>query len=111
VVMDHGRKVFDGNWRDTPTSRGVVEIEVDRHDDALRHAIDLGLVIGPAPTSQDTPSRRWRLAETATVAELNARLIANGHAVARIGLLRPQLEDLYLSLRDSTQGNLAEAAA
>ncbi|MEM1207718.1 MAG: ABC transporter ATP-binding protein [Planctomycetota bacterium] len=111
VVMDHGRKVFDGNWRDTPTSRGVVEIEVDRHDAALRCAIDLALVIGPAPTAQDTGAHRWRLAENATVAELNARLIAAGHAVARIGLLRPQLEDLYLSLRDSTHGNVAEAAA
>ncbi|MEM6333913.1 MAG: ABC transporter ATP-binding protein [Planctomycetota bacterium] len=113
VVMDHGHKVFDGQWRDAPTFQGVVELEVDRPTQALEHAKTQALVTDPAPQHQtaippnhQTPAR-WQLAPTATPADLNAALVAAGFAVQRIGLLKPQLEDLYLSLRASAKKNTA----
>ena len=118
VVMDHGHKVFDGKWRDAPTFQGVVELEVDRPDQALEHAKTKGLVTDPTPqpdhhiaqSQNRTIAARWQLAPTATPADLNAALVAAGFAVHRIGLLKPQLEDLYLSLRASAQPGAASPA-
>jgi len=113
VVMDQGHKVFDGRWRDAPVARGVLEVEVDRPGDALRLAVERGLVTGegPMPETSGEATRRWHLAEGRTPAELNAALVGAGFAVERIGLFRPQLEDLYLSLSGKPRESAGEAAA
>jgi len=111
VVMDHGHKVFDGRWRDAPVMRGVVEVEVDRHDAALRLATERRLVTGeaPSPEGQRDAARRWQLVEACSPGELNAALVEAGFVVDRLGLFRPQLEDLYLSLSRKRQDADEEA--
>mgnify|MGYP006425587819 CR=1 FL=1 len=99
VVFDHGRKIFDGAWREAAGFDRLVQLVVDRPLAALAHARTAGLVEDEAPSPPSLDVRRWKLAKHVTPAALNRGLLHAGFEVHEIAPVRPRLEDLYLNLR------------
>lgn len=111
VVLDRGRKVYDGSWRAAPGFERLVEVALDRPAEALRFATQRGLVESDAAVTREAAeagTARWKLAEAVEASAVNRALVEAGFEVQAIAAVRPRLEDLYLALRE---GRGVEAAA
>ena len=94
VIMNQGRKIFDGRWADLGAERRQVRFEVD---DWPRAAALLGesagvSVVGPGVLALD---------DGCATADLVARLVQGGVRVSAVEPQRRNLEQIYLAL---TQG-------
>ena len=91
VILNQGRKIFDGRWADLATDRRQVRLEVD---DWPRAAVLLGAsagvsVVGPGLIA---------LEEKCETADLVARLVGGGVRVSAVEPQRRNLEQIYLAL-------------
>ena len=91
VILNQGRKIFDGRWADLATDRRQVRLEVD---DWPRAAALLGesagvSVVGPGVIA---------LEEKCATADLVARLVGGGVRVSAVEPQRRNLEQIYLAM-------------
>ena len=94
VILNQGRKIFDGRWADLATDRRQVRLEVD---DWPRAAALLGesaggSVVGPGVIA---------LEEKCATADLVARLVNAGVRVSAVEPQRRNLEQIYLAMTHS----------
>ena len=90
AVMQEGRLLFAGNWRDFGVARQWVRVKVDRQADAETGLREAGLV------DQFEVDGRGRLAQTATVPAVAQWLVAHGFEVQAVHAIERTLEDFYL---------------
>ncbi len=91
VILNQGRKIFDGRWADLGAERRQVRFEVD---DWPRAAVLLGesagvSVVGPGVLALD---------DGCATADLVARLVRGGVRVSAVEPQRRNLEQIYLAL-------------
>jgi len=91
VILNQGRKIFDGRWADLAVDRRQVRLEVDDWDRAQTLFAPVGgvRVEGVGMISLD---------ENCDIADLVARLVHGGVRVRAVEPLRKNLEQIYLSL-------------
>jgi ABC-2 type transport system ATP-binding protein len=120
VVIDHGRTVASGTLADLKASVGRDLIEVVVSDPSRLDAV--GRVLARGCTTEDVPrldrtGRRVSVPTTAGTAELAAviaALDAAAIAVDEIGVRRPTLDEVFLTLtgeRPATAGRPTEKAS
>ena len=109
VVIDHGRVIAEGTSDQLKAGVGADRIEVVLHDDTqVSSAVTALAAIGTADPTVETGQRRITVpvAGGATVLiEAVRALDAAGVGIDDIGLRRPTLDDVFLSLT----GHVAEA--
>ena len=91
VILNQGRKIFDGRWADLAVDRRQVRLEVD---DWGRAQASLSEVGGVRFESVGMIS----LDEHIEIADLVARLVQGGVRVSAVEPVRRSLEQIYLSL-------------
>jgi ABC-2 type transport system ATP-binding protein len=91
VILNQGRKVFDGRWADLAGDQRRVRFEVD---DWKKAAVLLGTVPNVLVGAEGYVS----LGESAVVADLVARLVQGGVRVSAVEPQRRSLEEIYLSI-------------
>jgi ABC-2 type transport system ATP-binding protein len=91
VILNQGRKIFDGRWADLAVDRRRVRLDVDDWDraKALLSEAEGVLVEGVGMISLD---------ENCEIADLVARLVHGGVRVSAVEPQRRSLEQIYLSL-------------
>ena len=93
VILNQGRKIFDGRWADLGAERRQVRFEVD---DWPRAVVLLGesvRVIGPGVVALD---------DGCATADLVARLVQGGVRVSAVEPERRNLEQIYLALTQNS---------
>ena len=91
VILNQGRKIFDGRWADLATDRRQVRLEVD---DWPRAAALLGESAGVSVVEPGVIA----LEETCATADLVARLVNAGVRVSAVEPQRRNLEQIYLAM-------------
>jgi len=91
VILNQGRKVFDGRWADLGGDQRRVRFAVD--DWAKAAAI-----LGTVPNVMVGELGSVSLGENAAVADLVARLVQGGVRISAVEPQRRNLEELYLSI-------------
>jgi len=91
VILNQGRKIFDGRWADLAVDRRQVRLTVDDWDRAQGLLTESGgvRIEGAGMISLD---------DQCEVADLVARLVHGGLRVSAVEPLRRNLEQIYLSL-------------
>ena len=92
VILNQGRKIFDGRWADLGSERRHVRFEVDDWPRAVRLLGESGRVVTPGVIA---------LHDDCATADLVARLVQGGVRVSAVESERRSLEQIYLAL---TQG-------
>ena len=100
-VRETGRLIYTGDWKAERPATPRVKVVTDRPLEALLAARASG-VLADGAISNEVPAsamgdQPWPLADTATPADLNRILVTAGFAVHELRLVRPTLEDFYLS--------------
>jgi ABC-2 type transport system ATP-binding protein len=93
VILNHGRKVFDGRWADLASDEQHFRLNVDDWAKAAA-------ALGPGATVLDPGL--IALAKDADVADLIARLVQAGVRVRGVEPVRRSLEQIYLETTQST---------
>ena len=91
VILNQGRKIFDGRWADLATDRRQVRLEVD---DWPRAAALLGESAGVSVIGEGVIA----LEEKCATADLVARLVQAGVRVSAVEPQRRNLEQIYLAM-------------
>ncbi len=91
VILNQGRKIFDGRWADLATDKRQVRFEVD---DWPRAAALLGTCTGVSVVEPGVIA----LEEKCATADLVARLVGGGVRVSAVEPQRRNLEQIYLAL-------------
>ena len=91
VILNQGRKIFDGRWAELATDRRQVRLEVD---DWPRAAALLSASAGVSVVEPGVIA----LEEKCETADLVARLVGGGVRVSAVEPQRRNLEQIYLSL-------------
>ena len=99
AIMKSGRLLFQGRWRDAVPATPRVQVRTDRPLEALLAARASG-VLADHQLSADQARLPWRLADTATPADLNRVLVQQGFDVSGLTVQHPTLEAFYLSLEE-----------
>lgn len=98
VILNQGRKIFDGRWADLATDRDRVRLEVDDWPRAAvlleGHVVEPG-IIAPAPGTD--------------IADLVARLVHGGVRVSVVEPQRKNLEQIYLAMTQSGSSSSASS--
>jgi ABC-2 type transport system ATP-binding protein len=91
VILNQGRKVFDGRWADMAADRRRVRFEVDGWEKAavLLGAVDDVTIVEPGVIT---------LGDGVAVANLVAALVQGGVRVSAVEPQRRNLEEIYLSI-------------
>ncbi len=95
VILNQGRKIFDGRWADLGTERRRVRLEVD---DWPRAAALLGESAGVSVVEPGMVS----LDEGVATADLVTRLVHGGVGISAIEPQRRNLEQIYLALTSAS---------
>jgi ABC-2 type transport system ATP-binding protein len=91
VILNQGRKVFDGRWADLGGDQRRVRFEVDDWPTAAA-------ILGRMPNVIVGEPGFVSLGEKAAVADLVAQLVQAGVRIAAVEPQRRNLEELYLSI-------------
>ena len=91
VILNQGRKIFDGRWADLDTDKRQVRLDVD---DWPRAAALLGASAGVSIVEPGVIA----LEEKCATADLVARLVGGGVRVSAVEPQRRNLEQIYLAL-------------
>lgn len=94
VILNQGRKVFDGRWTEIATDRRRVRFEVDAWDKAA-------VLLGEVPEVKVIEPGLIAAGDNVAVADLVARLVQGGVRVSAVEPQRRNLEELYLSISHS----------
>jgi ABC-type multidrug transport system ATPase subunit len=92
IVLQQGKKVFEGNVADVKTARGKVALKVSDFTGATKLLRERGLITGTAE------ARFITLAEGRTIAEITQALVTADIAVEGIWQHEQTVEDFYLNL-------------
>jgi ABC-2 type transport system ATP-binding protein len=114
VVIDHGRKIAQGTPDQLKTKIGGerVEVVLESSDDLVAARSVLVEMCGNDGVQVDEQTRRLTAAVTGGVATLKSTLQRLGEReikAADIGLRRPTLDDVFLSLTGHTAEEVAES--
>lgn len=94
VILNQGRKIFDGRWADLAEDRRRVRLEVDHWERAAallgEHVIEPGIIAIPEGTD---------------VADLVAKLVQGGVRVRAVEPQRRNLEQIYLEMTQATSSS------
>jgi ABC-2 type transport system ATP-binding protein len=91
VILNQGRKVFDGRWADLAGDQRRVRFEVDDWKKATT-------LLGTVPNVLVGAEGFVSLGESAVVADLVTRLVQGGVRVSAVEPQRRSLEEIYLSI-------------
>ena len=114
VVIDRGRKIADGTSDELKTQIGGERLELvvaNSADVPTARAVISSLCLGEVQTDEE--ARRLSAAVTGGVADLTevlGSLARKDVAVVDVGLHRPTLDDVFLSLTGQTAEEVAETA-
>jgi ABC-2 type transport system ATP-binding protein len=108
VIVDHGQAIATGSPHELKTRAGrdMVEVRVRHHADVAAVRDVLG-PLGSAPPRVDEPNRRVAVPVTdgpARLAEAVRRLADTGVELDDIGVRRPTLDEVFLSLTGHSAG-------
>ena len=92
AVLQHGKKVFEGNVAEVRAARGKVALKTPDFGGATKLLLERGLITATAE------ERFITLAEGRTTAEVTQVLVAAGLAVTGIWQHEQTVEDFYLNL-------------
>ncbi len=91
VILNQGRKVFDGRWSDLQGEQRRVRFEVDDWSKAAA-------LLGGVPEVMVGDAGFVSLGEHAVVADLVARLVEGGVRISAVEPHRRNLEEIYLAI-------------
>jgi ABC-2 type transport system ATP-binding protein len=91
VILNQGRKIFDGRWADLAVDRRQVRWEVDDWDRAAA-------LLSAAGNVRIESQGMISLGEDCAIADLVERLVRGGIRVSAVEPVRRNLEEIYLSL-------------
>jgi len=94
VILNQGRKVFDGRWADIAPDRRRVRFEVDAWE---RAAVLLAVVPEVAVVEPGVVT----LGDNVAIADLVAALVQSGVRVSAVEPQRRNLEEIYLSITNN----------
>jgi ABC-2 type transport system ATP-binding protein len=94
VILNQGRKVFDGRWADIAADRRRVHFEVDAWEQAAA-------VLQTIPEVEVSAPGVVLLGDNVAVSDLVARLVQGGVRVSAVEPQRRNLEQIYLSITNS----------
>jgi ABC-2 type transport system ATP-binding protein len=97
VILNQGRKVFDGRWADLGGDQRRVRFEVDDWSKAAA-------ILGTVPNVMVSEPGSVSLGDNAEVADLVARLVQGGVRISAVEPQRRNLEELYLSITHEGSG-------
>ena len=94
VILNQGRKIFDGRWADLAEDRQRVRLDVDNWERAAallgKHVVEPGIIAIPEGTD---------------VADLVAKLVHGGVRVRAVEPQRRNLEQIYLEMTQATSSS------
>ena len=102
VILNQGRKIFDGRWAELATDKRQVRLEVD---DWPRAAALLGASAGVSIMEPGVIA----LEEKCATADLVARLVGGGVRVSAVEPQRRNLEQIYLAMTQNGASSEAKA--
>lgn len=90
VILREGRRIFYGDWREAVGGGDLLDLEANAPDAVTAELHAKGFI-------REVPGG-WTIAEGHSMRDLYRHLGTSNCAVSRVGLRRPHLEELYLSL-------------